>query len=102
VEEGTATVPRVNALGQNRPNPFNPETTIPFSTATPGRVSIRVYDVAGRLVRTITDKVLPAGDHTVRWNGESDHGLHVASGIYFYRIVFPGGEISGKKLTILR
>ncbi|HET9950290.1 MAG TPA: FlgD immunoglobulin-like domain containing protein [Candidatus Eisenbacteria bacterium] len=102
IEEAPATSPRVNSLGQNRPNPFNPETTIPFSTAMQGRVSVRVYDVAGRLVRTLVDQVLPSGEHTARWNGEADRGSHVASGIYFYRIVFPSGEISGRKMMILR
>ena len=102
MEEASATSPRVNRLGQNRPNPFNPETTIPFSTAAQGRASIRVYDVAGRLVRTLVDQVLPSGDHAAHWNGEGNHGSRVASGIYFYRIVFPSGDISGKKMMILR
>ena len=94
--------PRVNALGQNRPNPFNPATTIPFSTAAAGRVTIRVFDVAGRLVRTLVDRTMPAGDYTARWSGDTESGGRAASGAYFYRIVFPGGEISNRKMIILR
>ena len=94
--------PRVNSLGQNRPNPFNPETSIPFSTAAAGRVTIRVFDVAGRLVRTLVDRAMPPGDYVARWNGESDLGGRAASGVYFYRIVYPNGEMSNRKMTILR
>jgi hypothetical protein len=94
--------PRVNALFQNRPNPFNPATVIPFSLARSGRVEIRVFDVAGRLVRTLVNAPLPAGDHVTRWSGDTDHGARAASGVYFYRIVYPGGEISSRKMTILR
>ncbi|MEK7315802.1 MAG: FlgD immunoglobulin-like domain containing protein, partial [Candidatus Eisenbacteria bacterium] len=101
VEESSA-APRVNALGQNRPNPFNPETTIPFSTAAAGRVSIRVFDVAGRLVRTLMDRVMPSGDYVARWNGETNRGARAASGIYFYRIIYPSGDVSSRKMTILR
>src|SRR5262249_39478960 len=49
-----------DALMQNRPNPFNPETVIPFSLSASGRVTVRVYDVRGRLVRTLIDAVKPA------------------------------------------
>jgi hypothetical protein len=94
--------PYTNALLQNRPNPFNPETTIPYSLATPGRVQIRVFDIAGRRVRTLVNQLQPAGDHLVRWNGKSDGGARVASGVYFYRITYPNGEASARKLMIVR
>jgi len=101
-EPAPGAVPRVNALGQNRPNPFNPATAIPFSTAKSGRVTIRVFDVAGRLVKTLVDRPMPSGDYVARWNGEMESGGRAASGAYFYRIVFPGGEMSNKKMIILR
>jgi flagellar hook capping protein FlgD len=104
VEEASegAAAPHVNALEQNRPNPFNPETTIPYSIAARGRVAIRIFDIAGRLVRTLIDRVEPAGSHVVRWNGRTDGGERAPSGVYFYRIAFPGGGVSAKKLMILR
>ncbi|HMI32236.1 MAG TPA: FlgD immunoglobulin-like domain containing protein, partial [Candidatus Limnocylindrales bacterium] len=92
----------VDALLQNRPNPFNPETMIPYSLATPGRVSVRIYDVGGRLVRTVVDAIQPAGIHAARWNGVVESGKRSASGIYFYVITYPDGHKSSKKMTILR
>jgi hypothetical protein len=92
----------VDALMQNRPNPFNPETVIPFSLATPGRVAVRIYDVRGRLVRTVLDAVKPAGVHAARWNGSTEQGRRSASGVYFYVITYPDGQISSKKMTVLR
>ena len=92
----------VNALGQNWPNPFNPETVIPFSLAQNGRVTIRVFDVAGRVVRTLIDRPEAEGPHVARWNGKTDNGTRASSGVYFYRITFPDGSTSAKKLMIVR
>jgi hypothetical protein len=92
----------VDALLQNRPNPFNPETVIPYSLSATGRVAVRVYDVRGRLVRTLVDAVQPAGIHAARWNGSVDSGTRSASGIYFYVITYPDGHASSKKMAILR
>jgi hypothetical protein len=102
VEPTSPPAPYVNALLQNRPNPFNPETTIPYSLAMSGRVQIHVFDVAGRRVRTLVDRLLPAGDHVVRWDGKRHGGSRVASGVYFYRITYPNGEMSARKLMIVR
>ena len=103
IEEPTQAPPVfVNALLQNRPNPFNPETAIPYSLAMSGRVAIRVFDISGRCVRTLVDRVEPAGPHLIRWNGKNDAGLRAASGVYFYRITYPDGGVSAKKLMIVR
>ena len=101
-EPAPETPPHVNALLQNRPNPFNPETVIPYSIAIRGRVEIRVFDIMGRSVRTLVDRVEAAGIHIVRWNGKTDGGARAATGVYFYRITYPSGEFSAKKLMILR
>jgi flagellar hook assembly protein FlgD len=92
----------VDALLQNRPNPFNPETVIPYSLSAPGRVAVRIYDVTGRMVRTLIDAVQPAGIHAARWNGAVDSGKRSASGVYFYVITYPDGHTSSKKMAILR
>jgi len=92
----------IDALMQNRPNPFNPETVIPFSLAFPGRVAVRIYDVRGRLVRTVLDALKPAGVHAARWNGSTESGRRSASGVYFYVITYPDGHTSSKKMTVLR
>lgn len=99
---GTPPAPFVNSLGQNRPNPFNPQTTIPFSLASSGRVILRIYDIAGRLVRTLVDRTETAGFHVVRWDGRSDEGASTASGVYFYRIEYPEGGVGAKKMILLR
>jgi hypothetical protein len=101
-EEGPGVPGFVNSLSQNRPNPFNPETVVPYSLAAEGRVTIRIFDVAGRLVRTLVDGRQTAGPHVARWNGKADRGRPLASGIYFYTIRYPDGSASSRKMTILR
>lgn len=73
--------PAVASLGQNFPNPFNPTTTIEFALPRESRVSLKVYDTRGRLVRDLVDEVRPAGVHAVTFDGRD-----LASGLYFYRI----------------
>ncbi|MCL1827497.1 MAG: T9SS type A sorting domain-containing protein [Candidatus Cloacimonetes bacterium] len=74
------------ALQGNYPNPFNPETTISFSLATKGTVSLEIFNIKGQKVKTLLDEVREAGKHTITWNGIDDSGLSVGSGIYFYRM----------------
>jgi hypothetical protein len=68
------------------PNPFNPHTTVRFWTGSGGRVQLRVYDVRGALVRTLTDGYLPPGPHEAVWDGRDDRGHDVGSGAYFIRL----------------
>lgn len=84
--EVSAGTPGGTALRQNVPNPFNPSTRISFALAREGTASLRVFDVAGRLVTTLVDRMLPAGEHAVTWQGRNDRGEPVSSGIYFYRL----------------
>jgi hypothetical protein len=101
-EEGPGAPAYGNALSQNRPNPFNPETVIPYSLAIPGRVTIQIFNVAGQCIRTLVDANQSAGPHVVRWNGQADGGRTAANGIFFYRITYPDGTTSAKKMAILR
>jgi hypothetical protein len=80
----------VDRLDGNFPNPFNPATTIRFSLAGPGPATLRVYDVQGRIVRTLVDEPLTAGEHSVRWDGRTEGGAQAASGVYFMRLQTPG------------
>jgi hypothetical protein len=93
---------RANGISPNRPNPFNPVTRVPYSLASAGRVTIKVFDVAGRLVRTMEDSVRPVGQYVAQWDGRDDHGIQLSSGTYFGRITFPDGTHSEQKLMILR
>lgn len=75
------------ALGQNHPNPFNPITTIPFALQKPGRPVLRIFDVAGRQVKTLLHgEQYDAGPGKVTWNGRNDSGKVLPSGVYFYRL----------------
>jgi hypothetical protein len=83
--------PAALTLRGNHPNPFNPRTTISFRLdSAASRASLRVYDVSGRLVRTLVDGALAAGDHEVLWRGRDDGGREVASGVYLYRLEADG------------
>jgi flagellar hook assembly protein FlgD len=89
------------ALYQNAPNPFNPSTTIRYSLSERQRVTIQVYDVAGRLIRTLVDDERPAGVQKVQWHGVNDHGDRVASGVYFF-VMRANGFKDVKKAVFLK
>jgi hypothetical protein len=82
--------PRAVVLHQNAPNPFNPGTTIRFELPQDEQVSIRIFDVRGRVVRTLVQGRRPAGYNEVTWNGVDEAGRRVASGVYWYRLEMPG------------
>ena len=76
------------SLDQNYPNPFNPSTTIKFRIpAKPGsesmRTVLRIYDILGRLVRTVVDEELAPGFYSKQWDGFNDDGVRTSSGLYF-------------------
>jgi hypothetical protein len=94
-------LPVVATLHGAVPNPFNPMAEIRFSLPRAGRVSLRVYDLAGRLVRTLVDGQMGPGHHSERWDGRDDAGLGVASGVYYARLV-AAQETSIKPMTLVR
>jgi len=87
-------------LLQNVPNPCNPATTIPFDLVAPGWVRVRLFDVAGRPVRTLV-RDAQAGRNSVAWDGTDDAGLAVAAGIYVYQLEAPGFT-AARRLAIVR
>lgn len=89
-------------LRQNMPNPFNPSTLIAFDVPPGGgRVTIEVFDVAGRRVTTLVDGEQTAGRKAAVWNGTSSDGTPLASGVYFCRMRAPGFN-DDRKLVLLR
>ena len=88
-------------LRSNAPNPFNPRTSIEFTLAAAGRVRLEIFDTRGRLIDRLVDEELPAGRHTVVWNGTGPGGRPVASGVYFYRLRADGYE-SVRKMTLVK
>jgi flagellar hook assembly protein FlgD len=88
-------------LHQNTPNPFNPATQIRFELPDAMRVSLRIFDVHGRLVRDLLDERREAGASVVQWNGTDEHGATVATGIYFY-VLDAGGKRYQHKMVLLK
>ena len=74
------------SLGNNYPNPFNPVTNITYGLPEDMRVMITVYDIKGRVVKTLVDSRQSAGHNSIFWNGTNDFGAPVSTGLYFYRI----------------
>jgi hypothetical protein len=76
----------VYSLSQNYPNPFNPTTTIDYSLRDRSQVTLKIYNVAGQLIRTLVNDAKTAGAHTISWDGRNNAGQTVSSGVYFYRL----------------
>lgn len=74
------------SLHQNEPNPFRGTTTIRFASPREGLMTLRVFDVSGRVVKTLVDGVTPAGRHSVVWDGRDEKGRPASAGVYFYRL----------------
>jgi hypothetical protein len=96
-----AEIPAVTSLADNFPNPFNPVTRLKFGLAKKGHVSIRIYDVSGRLVRILIDEIRDAGSYEAVWDGTNGGGMATASGIYFCRMEAPDYERT-LKMVLLR
>lgn len=101
VEGGSAPLVRT-ALRQSFPNPFNPSTTIGYYLAEPREVTLRIYDVSGRLVRTLRDGVHEeVGSHSVVWRGRDDEDRPLPSGVYFCRLE-AGSESGMRRMVLLK
>ena len=83
------------------PNPFSRGASVAYSVATPGDVTVSIYGVSGRLVRTLRRSWMPAGEYRETWDGAAESGTPVASGVYFARVVV-GDAADTRKLTLLR
>jgi len=90
-------LPVSHQLGQNYPNPFNPATLIPVELASSGRLQIDVYDLTGRLVRSIDGGSLVEGSYQIRFDA---NGL--SSGVYMYRMMLDGVQIQVRSMTLIK
>ena len=91
-----------NSLAPNYPNPFNPTTTIEFTLRERSSVRLSIYNVAGQLVRTLVDdERAPGVVHAIAWDGRSNAGQQVASGVYFYRLV-ANQFVQTRKMVLLK
>ncbi len=89
------------AVRQNAPNPFNPVTTISYTMPRAGHLSLKIYDLRGRLVRTLVDGGVPAGDGDAVWDGADGRGAALPSGVYFYEVRSDAGS-QVRKMALVR
>jgi hypothetical protein len=102
-EHESGLLPASYTLCQNFPNPFNPVTNIRYMVKGEGvvHVSLRVYNVAGQLVKTLVDDEKSTGEYEVTWNGRNENNQEVASGIYFYKLKV-SEFVETKKMVLLK
>lgn len=102
-DTGTGTdeevAPSAKCTMGNYPNPFNPTTTISYNLAQPTTASLKIYDTRGRLVKTMFNNQVVSHGQVV-WNGSSDTGASMASGVYFYRLEGKGVSLTQKMLLV--
>ncbi|MDO9069099.1 MAG: right-handed parallel beta-helix repeat-containing protein, partial [Deltaproteobacteria bacterium] len=87
-------------LKQNRPNPFNRTTTIAYQLPAAGEVCLKVYNIAGQLVRTLVDQRQSSGPHAVSWDGRDGQGRQASAGVYHYRLVSGGRALTRSLLYV--
>ena len=94
-------IPDVFALSPNYPNPFNPLTTIKYQLPEDVHVRISIYNILGQKVRSLVNGDMQAGYYSVEWDSRDGRGIHVASGIYFYRIE-AGTFVQTRKMLLIK
>jgi hypothetical protein len=101
---GVDGAPRVTVLNldPNVPNPFNPSTTVWFDLPRTGGLTVGVYDLHGRVVRTLHTGVLEAGRHRVEWDGRDGAGDPAAAGVYLLRLQTADGDVRARKMTLAK
>lgn len=95
-------MPTGYALNQNHPNPFNPETVVPFSLPQTGDMHLAIYNTLGQEIRVLASGIKEAGFHRITWNGTNQNGQQVASGIYFIRLQAAGTHSRVRKMMLLK
>ena len=88
-------------LAQNYPNPFNGGTEIRYQIFSGGVAKLRIFDIAGQIVATLVDRNLAPGDYRLSWDGLSDRGEQLPSGLYFLALTM-NGQLNVRKLTLLK
>lgn len=99
--EDNEKVPTEFSLLQNYPNPFNPQTQISYKLSAGGFISLSIYDLLGREIKTLVSKDQPAGSYTVSWNGKNEFGNAVPSGVYMYSLK-AGNFHESKKMILMK
>ncbi|MBN1466976.1 T9SS type A sorting domain-containing protein [candidate division KSB1 bacterium] len=97
----TPEMPREHSLAQNYPNPFNPVTAISYALPERSEMTLNIYAIDGKLVRTLVTGLQPAGVHTVSWDGANNAGEPMPSGLYLYRMT-AGSFVKTERMTLLK
>jgi hypothetical protein len=102
IKQTSNVVPETFSMSQNYPNPFNPSTKVDFTVPKTANVSIMIYDLRGREIKSLihNQSMLP-GKYTVDWNSIDNGGRNVSTGVYFYRII-AGGTVITKKMMLIK
>jgi len=87
-------------LHQAYPNPFNPTTTLKYEMGSAGPVSIDVFDVNGRKIRSLYNGIQIPGQHEIRWDAKDDHGRSMSSGVYLFKVNVNGKQQTAKSLLL--
>ena len=96
--EEKPSIPNKISISQNYPNPFNPETRFQYNMPVDGVVSIKVYDILGKKVKTLVNQWKSAGIHNEIWSGQNDNNQMVSSGVYFYQVKVGDEQITKKMI----
>ena len=102
IDEPITQVPATYQLLQNFPNPFNPLTNINYQLPADNWVTLRIYDLLGREVKTLVNQRKAAGNYSVQWDGTNNIGQPVASGVYLYRLKVGEQFVQTRKMVLLR
>ena len=98
---GNTNLPQTNTLHQNYPNPFNPITSLRYDLPEDGLVNITIYDMIGRIVKTLVNSSQTAGYKSIQWNATNDRNEPVSAGLYLYTI--QAGEFrKTRKMVLLK
>jgi len=100
-DNSSGTIPTTMMLEQNYPNPFNPGTQISYQLATGGYISLNIYDLLGREIKTLVSEDQPSGNYTVSWDGKDESGNIIPSGIYLYTLS-AGNIVESKKMILMK
>jgi hypothetical protein len=98
----TARIPTVTRFYPPAPNPLDDRTQLRLDLAREARVSLAIYDLAGRRVSTVAEGTLPAGEYHYEWNGRSEQGAMLGSGLYFARVMLDGAVLHTARLAVVR
>ena len=100
VDDDVINTPDRFSLKGNYPNPFNPSTNIMFTLGMASDVTVTVYSILGKEIATLHNGKMIPGVHSIRWNGLTNNGFNVASGVYFYQVDVAGQVKTGKMMLL--